>query len=74
MNMGVIKGSLSVLSASPFTEKAAPLLLADQGRTIMGLFADVTIEEKHKDEVQITEHLVKIGTSISDQAYRVGIA
>lgn len=70
MNMGMIKGGLSALSASPFTEKAASLLLAGQGRTIMGLFADVTIEEKHKDELQITEHPVETGTPISDHAYK----
>ena len=70
MNMGMIKGGLSALSASPFTEKAASLLLAGQGRTIMGLFADVTIEEKHKDELQITEHPTEVGSSISDHAYK----
>lgn len=70
MNMGMIKGGLSALSASPLTEKAASLLLAGQGRTIMGLFADVTIEEKHKDELQITEHPVETGTPISDHAYK----
>ena len=39
--------------ASPLTEKAGSLLLAGKGRTIMGLFADVTIEEKHDDEIEI---------------------
>lgn len=35
----------------------------------MGLFADVTIEEKHKDELIITEHPTEAGASISDHAY-----
>lgn len=69
MNMGMVKTGLSALQASPFTETAASLLLAGQGRTIMGLFADVTIEEKHKDEAQITEHPTEVGTPISDHAY-----
>lgn len=57
--------------SSPLAEKAASLLLAGQGRTIMGLFADVTIEEKHKDEVEITEHPTDVGSSFSDHAYKV---
>ena len=57
--------------ASPFTEKAASILLAGQGRTIMGLFADVTIEEKHKDEVEITEHPTDVGSPMSDHAYKL---
>lgn len=61
---------LSTALSSPLTEKAASLLLAGQGRTIMGLFADVTIEEKHKDEVEITEHPTDVGSPFSDHAYK----
>ena len=50
-------------------EQAGSLLLAGRGRTIMGLTADVTIEEKHKDETQITSHPVDQGSPISDHAY-----
>jgi hypothetical protein len=35
----------------------------------MGLFADVTIEEQHSDELNITEHPVETGSPISDHAY-----
>ncbi|WP_151823849.1 phage baseplate protein [Acinetobacter bereziniae] len=44
-------------------------LLFAKKRTIMGLFADVTIEEQHSDELNITEHPVEIGSPISDHAY-----
>lgn len=57
--------------SSPLAEKAASLLLAGKGRTIMGLFADVTIEEKHKDEVEITEHPTDVGSPFSDHAYKI---
>lgn len=56
--------------ASPLTEVAGSLLLAGKGRTIMGLFADVTIEEKHKDELIITEHPTEVGSSFHDHAYK----
>lgn len=36
----------------------------------MGLFADVTIEEKHKDELKITEHPTEAGAAISDHVYK----
>lgn len=56
--------------ASPLTEKAGSLLLAGKGRTIMGLFADVTIEEKHEDEIEITEHPTDVGSPMHDHAYK----
>ena len=66
----MLNTAMRTASASPLTEIAGSLLLAGQGRTIMGLFADVTIEEKHKDELQITEHPTEVGSSISDHAYK----
>lgn len=63
-------GSLiNTVTSSSLTESVGSLLLAGKGRTIMGLFADVTIEEKHKDELIITEHPTEAGASISDHAY-----
>ena len=63
-------GSLiNTVTSSLLTESVGSLLLAGKGRTIMGLFADVTIEEKHKDELKITEHPTEIGAAISDHAY-----
>ncbi len=66
----MLNTAMRTASASPLTEIAGSLLLAGKGRTIMGLFADVTIEEKHKDELQITEHPTEVGSSISDHAYK----
>lgn len=66
----MLNTAMRTASASPLTEIAGSLLLAGQGRTIMGLFADVTIEEKHKDELRITEHPTEVGSSISDHAYK----
>lgn len=66
----MLNTALSTVSASPLTEIAGSLLLAGQGRTIMGVFADVTIEEKHKDELVITEHPTEVGSSFHDHAYK----
>ncbi len=65
----VLRSTAGKLASSPMTEVAGSLLLAGRGRTIMGLFADVTIEEKHKDELTITEHPTEVGSAISDHAY-----
>lgn len=66
----ILNNTLSNIVSSSLTESVGSLLLAGQGRTIMGLFADVTIEEKHKDELKITEHPTEVGTPISDHAYK----
>lgn len=66
----LINGGLGAVAASPNSEILGSLLLSGRGRTIMGLFADVTIEEKHKDEMQITEHPTEVGAPISDHAYK----
>ncbi|WP_442865193.1 hypothetical protein [Acinetobacter sp. HY1485] len=47
----VLSGAPNTAMASPITPKVESLLLAGKSRTIMGLFSDVTIEEKHKDEL-----------------------
>lgn len=66
----LLNGALGSASALPGTEVLGSLLLSGRGRTIMGLFADVTIEEKHKDELKITEHPTEVGAPISDHAYK----
>ncbi|WP_151713364.1 phage baseplate protein [Acinetobacter bereziniae] len=66
----ILNTALGTVAASPLTEIAGSLLLAGRGRTIMGLFADVTIEEKHKDELQITEHPTEVGSPMSDHAFK----
>lgn len=65
----LITSALGGLS-SPMVEKVGSLLLSGRGRTIMGLFADVTVEEKHKDELKITEHPTEVGAPINDHAYK----
>lgn len=68
--VGMVNGAVGAASAIPMAETVGSLLLAGQGRTIMGLFADVTVEEKHKDELTITEHPTEQGAAISDHAYK----
>ncbi|MFX8433574.1 phage baseplate protein, partial [Acinetobacter baumannii] len=43
------------------TETVGSLLFGGH-RSIMGLFADVVIEENHSDELVITEHPVEKGS------------
>ncbi|AZB94394.1 hypothetical protein DKE46_004655 [Acinetobacter pittii] len=50
-------------------KQLAPLLLGGH-RSIMGLFADVVIEENLSDELVITEHPVEKGSPISDHCYK----
>lgn len=66
----ILNTALGTVAASPLTEIAGSLLLTGRGRTIMGLFADVTIEEKHKDELVITEHPTEVGSPMADHAYK----
>lgn len=65
----LITSALGGLS-NPLVEKVGSLLLSGRGRTIMGLFADVTVEDKHKDELKITEHPTEVGAPINDHAYK----
>ena len=51
------------------TETVGSLLFGGH-RSIMGLFADVVIEENHSDELVITEHPVEKGSPISDHCYK----
>lgn len=71
MSIGaLINGGLGAVTSFPGSEIVGSLLLSGRGRTIMGLFADVTVEEKHKDELKITEHPTEVGAAISDHAYK----
>ncbi|MEB3790437.1 phage baseplate protein [Acinetobacter sp. IK40] len=71
MSIGtLIDSGLGAVTSLPNTEILGSLLLSGRGRTIMGLFADVTVEEKHKDELKITEHPTEVGAAISDHAYK----
>lgn len=65
MAIGDLVGSVL---ASPLTETVGSLLFNNK-RSIMGLFADVVIEENHTDKMIITEHPVEKGAPISDHCY-----
>lgn len=45
-------------------------LLFGKKRQIAGIIPDVTIEEKHLDEMVITDHPVERGSNISDHAFK----
>lgn len=66
----VLSSALGGVGSIPSVESVGSLLLAGQGRTIMGLFADVTVEEKHTDEMEITEHPTEVGAPINDHAFK----
>lgn len=71
MSIGtLIDGSLGAVTSYRNSEILGSLLLSGRGRTIMGLFADVTVEEKHKDELKVTEHPTEVGAAISDHAFK----
>ena len=66
----VLSSALGNVGSIPGVESVGSLLLAGQGRTIMGLFTDVTVEEKHTDEIEITEHPTEVGAPINDHAFK----
>lgn len=45
-------------------------LLVRQSRSISGIFPDVTVEENHLDELEITSHPVEKGADIADHAFK----
>lgn len=45
-------------------------VLLRQGRSIAGIVPQVVIEEKHRDELVITNHPVQDGANITDHAYK----
>jgi len=54
------------VSASGFM----PALIMPRRRNIGGIYAQVTIEEQHTDEVQITDHPIEQGAPVSDHAFK----
>lgn len=64
--------SLMPLSATPASvslPKAPEPVLLRPRRSIGGIAMDVTVEESHTDELELTEHPVEQGAPISDHAY-----
>lgn len=55
----------TVLSSSPQAVYVRPV------RSIGGIAMDVTVEETHTDELEITEHPVQQGASVTDHAYKL---
>jgi hypothetical protein len=47
-----------------------PALFVPYRRSIGGIIAQVTIDEQHTDEIQITDHPVERGPNISDHAFK----
>jgi hypothetical protein len=47
-----------------------PALFQPHRRSIGGIVANVTIEEQHTDELQITDHPVEGGAPVSDHAFK----
>ena len=45
-------------------------ILIRQGRNIAGIYPDVVVKESHRDEMEITEHPIESGASISDHAFK----
>lgn len=45
-------------------------ILVRPKRNIGSFIANVTIEEQHQDDIQITDHPVEVGASITDHAFR----
>lgn len=45
-------------------------LILGKSRSIGGIVANVTIEEKHLDELTISDHPIEKGSAISDHAYK----
>lgn len=60
---------LSSTPASATLPKAPETVLLRPQRSIGNVAMDVTVEEDHKDELEITEHPVEHGAPISDHAY-----
>lgn len=46
-----------------------PALFLPYRRSIGGIYAQITVDEQHTDEVQITDHPVEAGAPISDHAF-----
>lgn len=62
---------MSILSAAGVTIAGQiEDVLLRQGRSIAGIIPQVVVEEKHRDELVITNHPVQNGANITDHAYK----
>jgi hypothetical protein len=69
-----VSGALTALSAAATFLEVTDVLLLRRPRGISGpwgiILPDCVIEETSRDDVQVTEHPVEIGTVIADHAYK----
>lgn len=63
--MGALLSSLGIASIG-----ALDTVLLRAGRSIAGIIPDCTIEERHKDELEITQSPVEQGAPIADHAFK----
>lgn len=66
-NLSVPK--LPVPSPGGVLTKAPQAVYVRPQRSIGGILMDVTVEESHTDELEITEHPVEQGAAVTDHAY-----
>lgn len=55
--------------SEPYLSQARQSVYVRPVRSIGGLYMDVTVEETHNDELEITDHPVEQGAAITDHAY-----
>jgi hypothetical protein len=63
-----VTGIVGAAAAAGLTELDTVLLKTQ--RSIAGIFPDVTIEEHHTDEIEVSRHPIEQGAPISDHAYK----
>ena len=65
--MGFLPPGITVIGAAALN-LLSPILF--MSRSIGGFVANVTLEEDHNDEIEITDHPVEYGASITDHAFK----
>ena len=58
-------------TASPIIGPTAAALLFGTTRSLAGVIPDIVVEERHTDQLMITEHPVEQGAPITDHAFKV---
>lgn len=64
----LLTGAVAGLAVGAVSNLVSALLMS--GRSIGGVIPDVTIEERHEDELEITEQPVEQGAAITDHSYK----
>jgi hypothetical protein len=66
---GALAGTVGGLAGSGISAAIQRILV--RPRNIGAFTADVTLEERHEDALQITQHPVEVGSTISDHAFKL---